>query len=346
MVNTNRSNLADMLYSVKAQDHYINSVNMPQKTQYLNKVFAKVLGESSGKMLSTYHGMIQSLVEGESLAEVTKKSNRSINRQSKVRVKIPLSEPKSGRICGLVAIKHASFMNAEASLYSGLINDIGEADINSEDDLFQKIRTVVRNNSEKYSKLLEAKRQTVYDFGLLMGTIEDPERFDDLAGDMHKGIVNYFRTVAKLHKGNRFNITWPLPFKNFSEVVEKGLYNDTISFIIQDELGPDFGFSNPLEKSEEYSNLLTQIKEVMTSVSGDNKTFLGKWKMARALPLSLYFMSGVQVYAAEVSENGNQSPEILGPALTAYTTVNSLSDDVNDHNEFLTTWFTTFTTLL
>jgi len=68
--------------------------------------------------------------------------------------------------------------------------------------------------------------------------------------------------------------------------------------------------------------------------------------MATSLPATLFFLSGLDVYANETLEklNVKSRPDFIGPALTASTSAYTTAE--GDGEAFVTTWFTSFTSLV
>ncbi len=339
--------LSKELLEVKVRDYELNSGMLPKKARILSKLFAQALGKSAGKVISAYDNMYARIEEGNPTREVQISVRKDINAKSKVSVKFPFMQPKQARICGLVAMNYSGFFDNEVKLYSSLITDLKSSRLRTEqapiEEIIEKTRLASRESPQKYGQLLQQKQQSIYDFGVLMGLVDDDTRLSELKGNMRERTANYFDKVIKMHKGGWLGISWPLPLKNFSIPIRDGLYRDTITHAIQEGVESDYGFALP-EKAL-YMQMIDQLKETVKIISSKGNSFSQKWKVATALPTTMFFLFGMNAYADEASENVKKAlrNQYLEAGVTAATTAYSLADDVS---EFLTTWYTAFTTLI
>jgi hypothetical protein len=226
-------------------------------------------------------------------------------------------------------------------LYSSLMDDLKAEQVSAE-NIVEKVRQIGYNSTQKYRELLQKKQQAIHDFGVLMGLVDDSSRFEELKGNMHKNIANYFDMVTSMHKGGKLGISWPLPLKKFSAPIRDGLYRDTILHTIQNAVGKDFGFILP--EKDTYGQMLRQIKETMKVMSSKGNSFEQRWRAAKVLPATIFFLSGIDAYAEEASDGlkGKTKGDYLEAGLTAATTAYTIADDLD---EFVTTWVLAFTTL-
>ena len=294
-----RYKLSNDLLEVKVRDFEINSGLMPTKARILSKMFANSLGQTAGRIVSVYDSMYHQIEENYSIPEIQESVKRDINEKSKVTIQLPFMQPKQARICGLVAMNYSGFFDKEVELYSYLMSDLRN-DRTSLENVVQQSRQVAQNNSEVYGRILQEKQQAIYDFGVLMGLVDDDSRLDELKGGMHGYIAKYFDNVVSMHKGGRLGISWPLPLKKFSRAIQESLYRDTISHAVQEGVGEDYGFLVPEKVA--YEQVIDQVKTTAdeTSTRGSLRQ---KWKTATALPATLFFLSGMNAYAQESSNN-------------------------------------------
>jgi hypothetical protein len=237
----------------------------------------------------------------------------------------------------LIALNYSGFFDNEIALYEQVFKDIAQPD-----NLELQIKTAVNNSPEKYGQLLENKRQSIYDFGVLMGLIEDKARFETITDDMHKSVAWYFEAVADSHKG-KLGISWPLPIKKFSSSMMEGLYNDKITHMVQQAVGKNFNFRLPDENK--FDHIVGCLKEALRSVRNEN-TLLSKLRLATALPATAFYLTGMKVYAGnEVVQAGSSLDfnAAMSAATSAYI-INS-GDERVDASNFFTTWITSYTTL-
>ena len=287
--------LAQNLSAIRARDYQFNATMMPQRARFLNKLFAKMLGESAGKVITTYDSMYEQLQNGDSVGEVQRTVRKDMKQKAGVSIKIPFLKPKHARICGLAAMNYSGFLDNEVELASALMTDLNENSVTSLDDILTQTRQVSLTNPEKYEPLLEEKQQAIQDFGILMGLKEDNERFDELKITMHPNAVHYFDMVAAMHKGGRLGISWPLPLKSFSEPLREGLSQDTLSHAMQEGLGKDYGFKMPQEK--EYNLMISELQNTLEYIASRKNPIARKWQIATALPASLFFLAGLESQA-------------------------------------------------
>jgi len=174
-----------------------------------------------------------------------------------------------------------------------------------------------------------------------MGIEDNPERLNELTQKMPSSLKDYFKGVVRMHKG-KFGICWPLPFKKFSLSIRAGLQGDTLSYLLQESIGRDFGFISPKLNQRTYNSLIEITKKKLES--GKNL------KKRCFLPAAYFYLSGLQAYAQEVGGDHVQetvkNPDYILPALTATTLAGITAEDSNDPMDFIIPWFTTFTTLV
>jgi hypothetical protein len=338
-MDNNSQSLEETLLDIKIKDFYLASATLPTKARVLSKLFARTLGSSSGKILMGYEKMLECLRAGQDVRSTQKSVERLIDAESKVNIKIPLLKPRRARLCGLVALNHSGFFEPEAQLYGALFNDLGRNEYETTRELIEDIQQLGKKEASTYAPILRAKRESIHDFAVLMGIDEDKQRLGELTRQMPRKLGNYFKMVARLHWGGKLGISWPLSFKKFSSPIKLGLQGDTPSYFLQRGIEEDYGFTNPEENRSSYRSLLRQISEnVLPNKSLRN---LG------VLPAAFFYLSGLQAYAHEVAgktvEEVAKQPDYIGPALTASTFASSLADD---EASFVTSWFTTFTTLV
>lgn len=335
-------NISKDLLEIKLKDYEINSGLMPKKARILTRLFAKSLGKSAGKVISCYNGMYSQIEKGHSLEEVQNFIKKDVNAKSKVTFKLPFMQPRQARICGLVAMNYSGFFNRETELYSSLINDLKTKQTQTSiEAIVENSKQIAKENSQKYEKILQSKQKAIYDFGILMGLINDNRKLDELKSNMHKDIAKYFNMVVKMHKGNKLGISWPLPLKKFSAPLKESLYRDTISYAIQQGIEKDYGFKLPEKVA--YEQVIDQIKETTKLISSKDNSFRQKWKTATALPATMFFLSGMNAYAQESLDKKEAVRDTLEAGLTAATFAGTTADDMSD---FATTWFTLFTTIV
>jgi hypothetical protein len=327
--------MAQSLLETKANDYQVNASLMPVKARILSKLFAKELGRTAGKILSVYNNMFAGLEEEEFVEIVKAVVRRDVNSKSKVTIKPPFMDPRNVRVCGLVALNYAGFFDAEVDLYDSLRRN----NVRSVEDV---LRTSQQEPSH-YGSLLQEKQQAIYDFSVLMGLVNDDPRLGELQSNMPVKTADYFDMVVKMHKGGIFGLSWPLPIRKFSEPIREGLTKDTVSRAMQEGVGQDYGFSLPQEAV--YKQILDNVKDTMTDVRSPGG-FVQKWRIASALPATVFYLSGFNAYAYETVEKVPKidSPNILGAATTAGISASSLADE--DFNSFVTTFLPLFTTSL
>jgi len=338
-------NLADYLITRRARDFSLAAANLPTKVRVMSKMFAKTLGASSGKMLRGYRLMLDNLEAGVDGDSTSRGVEKLVDRESKVEFKLPLSDPKRARICGLVALNYSGFFETETSLYQNLIRDLsaGTGSVSME-SLAENVRQIGGAKPDVYMPILEQKAKNIYDFGVLMGINEDKERFNKLTDKMPDKLRSYFEKIARLHKGSKLGMSWPLPFKKFSSAIGSGLYLDSICSSLQNGIGKDCGFRNPEENRNKYAQMLEGIQGIRESFSSGDKSFIGRWQTAKALPAAFFYLSGLNVYADEACKNPHHNPDhVLAAATTAFTTAGCIA---NEPDDFITTWVTAFTCLV
>ncbi|MGV8162436.1 MAG: hypothetical protein ACP5N2_03850 [Candidatus Nanoarchaeia archaeon] len=317
--------LSKDLLEVKINDYKTNSGMMPRNARILSKMFAKSLGTTASKIISTYNSMYSKIDDGESVEDIQDSIQKIVNKQSKVTITIPVAGKKQARICGLVALNYSGFFNTEIELYSALMTDLKTNQYLSE-NIVEASKQVASNNPEKYDRLLQQKKQSIYDFGILMGLVDDNSRFEEITNNMHSGMETYFRKVTSAHKGGKLGISMPLPLKKFSTPIRDNLYRDTIADAIQEGVGIHQGFSQP--ESETYKKIIEEIKETTNLVASKKYSFGQKWRVAAKLPTTMFFLAGLEAY----------TPEGLAAVGCA-----GLSAD--DSSDFAITWSTWFTLL-
>jgi len=334
------TSLSKELLETKIEDFRLNSGLMPKKAWMLSKIFASTLGQSAGKAVSAYDKMLSGLEQGQSLEQVREAVRNEVNSQSKVKLKV-LNKPIKARICGLVAMNYSGFLDSEVELYSALKQDM-ESQAGS-GDISDLTRQAAMQNPEKYSKLLEQKKQSIYDFSILMGLVDDQARLATLKENMPGGIAKYFDKVIAMHKGS-LGLSWPLPIKRFSTSIQKGLSRDTISYAAQEGVGEDYGFEVP-EKAQ-YEQVVDLVKDTAATVKDKDLNFRQKWKIASALPASVFFLTGLNAYAQ--SDDAKEAAKSnLDNGIAAATTAGlcaSTSADDGDRDSFVTSFLTFWTT--
>ena len=291
-------NLSKELLEVKLADYKINSSLMPEDVGKISKSFARLMGNSAGKIVSIYNNLYSQIENGLPVEEIQK----SIRIDTSQKSKMQYMKTKQARICGLVAMNHSGFFNQEIEFYSSLMNDLkGKSTI---DNVVERAREAGMQNSSKYEDLLAQKQQSIYDFNVLMGVTDDESRLSELTKNMNPRKANYFNVISSRHKG-KFGVTWPIPFKHFSDSVREGFTNDTISHAVQEGVGKDYGFVLPSQ--EKFNNILGKF-------NGDNLSLnLGNAKYS--LPAALLFLSEMNAYATRFGEDGDPSVCTMGGGL-------------------------------
>jgi len=327
--------LEKTLLNQKLNDFEKYSAAMPLKAKLLSKSFANAIGQSSGKVLLAYDSMLKNIMNNSPTSKTVSECSKIVDKESKVKFM-----KFDARLCSLVALNYSGFMDAETMLYTELINDMKGKDVTI-DSINYELRSLGTSNPEKYEKLLSNKMQSIYDFGVLMGTNDDKERFNVLTDQMHGTLAKYFTNVVKLHQGNKF-FSWPIPFRNYSGVISDMLYHDSTSFALQDSIGKDMKFQNPTVHDSKYTLILDEINNVFKK-----RTFKNKWQTARTLPAYASYIFGLSAYASDISDKTDKTPDYLGAAATAGLIASTIAgNDKDDRSEFVTTFLTLFTTTL
>jgi len=335
-------NIANELLEVKLEDIKVNSGMMPRKARALGKMFAKSLGGFAGRVVQVYDNMFQQIEEGEDVESVQKSIRRDVNSKSKIKVKPPLMKPRDARICGLVALNHAGFFDSEVKFYSELMGDLKDRD--SSEGIAERSRQVGSEKPLVYGSLLRERQQSIHDYGVLMGLVDDTERFEELKEDMPEDARKYFNMVARMHKGGKLGITIPFSLKKFSEPVRDGLKRDTISCSVSEGVESDFGFARP--ERAPFAEAVEYAANASRQIASSKISWGQRLRTATALPAAVYFLSGAEAYAQNYS-NGTKTyseGEVLEAATTAGLFAATSSD--KDPEEAITTFGVCLTTLL
>lgn len=123
-----------------------------------------------------------------------------------------------------------------------------------------------------------------------------------------------------------------------------------MTYQIQEELNAATQFVDPEIMENKYKLMMNEIKETGKNLISKKNNLRAKWNNLTVLPVALFYLSGLSAYATpDKVEDKIDKPDYVGPALmastTAGTSANSGEDDF-DGEEFVTLWFTSFTTLL
>jgi hypothetical protein len=284
-------NLPQSLLNIKTTDYMSHSAMMPDNTWIFGNLFAHSLGTSAGKIISIYDAMFSQIYDNHPVEEIQTSVGRDISKKSKVRLKFPFMKPKQVRICGFEAMNHSKFFDIEVELYYSLMSDLGTTPV---EYITEKCRGLGKENPQKYGTLLQKKQQSIYDYNVLMGLVDDDLRFEELKANMHDDVAKYFEMVTSMHKG-KFGITWPLSLRKFSTPIRDELYNDTISYEIQEGVGNNYNFALPEKNC--YSQIIDQVKETLKVISSTRSPLKQKLEAAMYLPATVFFLSGINDYA-------------------------------------------------
>ncbi len=328
------ANLDEILVAMKTNDMVVAATELPERIGNFGKLFAGALGKTSGKLIDIYTQMFSELSAGKSADEVKKAIRRRINQESKMEFKAPFSAQKVARNCGLVAIRDSGFFDAEVELYERLRQDIGEG------DLLQDARAAAATHPETYSQLLEAKQQAVYDFGVLMGTVSDRDRFKEITGTMPDKMAKFFGIVSRRHSGKI--ISWPLPFKRFSNSIRQGLVFDRLSYELQQGLGRDFGFVNPEERKDKLAEIVDKAPKFDSSANP-----IKRWQAISAATTAMVYLANMGPQLAKVQQMGfSEANPCLAATLIGATVASLCGQNVNTNNvsEYSLTVYSTLTT--
>ncbi len=344
-------NLDEILTLIKINDSMLVATTLPESLKALGKMFAKTLGYSSAKMLKIYKEMFENLYSGETPEKVKTQVKRLTNLESKVEIKLPFLEPKTARVCGLVALNYTDYFETEVELYSTLMQDLKSV---SSDSILKDITSIVKNDPEIYIQILEKKQQAIYDFGVLMGIQEDELRFNELNKNMHTEIAKYFKLVVKAHKGGFLRPSWPLPFKKYSDSILNGLYFDSISYTIQEATGLDFQFINPEQKKTRLSLIFDQMKilgEELRLNQADSNYFSNLktgWQTLSVIPVAGLYLTELTEQIMELSDKDpgfvEQYPAYAATVIAASYVFSCENNP--DSGDFTEAWTTTYLTSL
>ena len=282
-----RTDITKTLYKYKIRDYNINSGLLPSTGKFGN-LFSSFLGQTAGKTLSIYNNIFNMIDKSYSIQEIQDYTKRDVNKKSKLSVKLPFGKNLQTRICGLDALNYSGFFDREIELYSTLVKDLKKNEQNLE-NLLSNIEEVGKNNMTKYKMLLKGKRDAIYDFGVLMGLKDNSYRLKKLKKNMQPTVANYFDNIISRHNG-KFGVSWPLPLKKFSKSILDGLLNDSISYIIQNNINTDHGFLLPKESN--YERTLNNIKEAFHKISDS-----GKIKPFKVFSTATSFLYSMNAYA-------------------------------------------------
>jgi len=158
-MDMNGCSFSSYLLNSKINDFYLVISKFPKKAKILSKLFAKIVGHSYGKILLGYQKMFDSLNAGEDVFSTKKSIEKLINQESKVDIKVPFLKQKKARLCGLVALNHSGFMEQETQLYDKLLNDLGDREYKSSEDVFEDIKTSAKKDALNYSNLLQGGKR-------------------------------------------------------------------------------------------------------------------------------------------------------------------------------------------
>ncbi len=233
------SDLAQVLLDIKRNDLRLNSSQVPERANLIDKMFARSLGMSAGRIIEVYDNIYQQS-QGDTETNEAYKTIRGIaGRKSKLNVNLPLIGKTNARFCGLVAMNYSSLFDNEFDIYRGLSRDLEGRTVSGE-EIISEVRDIAESQPEKYGALLEKRQQSVYDFGVLMGFNDNPERMQELSQLMPEKISDYFSKVTKVHKGNKLGMRWPISLKKFSRPILDSLSADSIMYSIQEGIGNDY----------------------------------------------------------------------------------------------------------
>lgn len=335
--------LAETLIDIKLNDLRLNSSFVPGRANLMDKMFARSLGITGGRMLDLYQFIYGQSWEND--VDGTKRQlKREVGRKSKVHFKLPFLDPSNARICGLVAMNYSGFFDSEADIYKALSEDLGEQRF-SEEQISENLMRVAERHPQRYGELLERRQQSIYDFEVLMGFHEDKERFQELSENMPGNISKYFSKIAKRHKGNKLGLSWPLSLKKFSRPIVESLSRDSITHSLQEGIGEDYGISKP--STDNYALAFQEVKDLFSSLTSPDTSYLTKWQTARALPANLFFLSGFDAYTTQGAETYTRD-EVLNASTTAAIPASTTAggDDDEDVSAFITTFGAFFSTTL
>lgn len=325
----------------KIDDYRRTAITIPSPSKLLSNGFARTMGLTAGKMLLGYDALFTGLEGNEPTEDAIRAAKKVTEQESKVKMKLPLLGEKRGRLCGLVALNHAGFWESEGNFYAALGKDLSQTET---DVMFEALYRLGVQQQAKYSALLVNKAQSIQDFSVLMGIAQDGVRFKELTEDMHKDMKDYFTKVRAAHKG-KLGISWPIPFQSYQNNIVTGLYFDSVAHDVQKGLQESYGFKQAPKQSH-LQELIGGVKDSTTLSASKELGFWQRTKLARALPASLFFLSGVNVYAQDLGGEVVDSQDYITAATTAalgaWTTADG--EDGVDPGDFLTTFLTFFTT--
>lgn len=293
---------------IKLDDFVRVSTILPLNIKIGGKMFAKGLGDSAGKLMKIYNLIYTEIGLGKKTEDIEVSVRKLLCKESKIEFKLLWSNPKNVRICGLVALNYTDFFKLEIQLYQLLFRILAE---NKDTDLRLEnlIKKEIMSNREEMKLILKRKSQAIHDFSVLMGITNDSARFESLTKSMHSKIANYFRKAVTLHRGNFLVPSWPIPFRKYAETIEKSLFFDSISFMLQKELGEDYCFEDTFSEKREAQ--LNMIKKDINNFSEKfylkfykNKlNFFNKLQLLSIAPVTLLYLTGIESQIPELSES-------------------------------------------
>jgi len=170
-----------------------------------------------------------------------------------------------------------------------------------------------------------------------MGFNDDEQRINELSQEMPKEIAKYFSKVAKVHKGNKLGLSWPISLKKFSKPIIQSLSNDSVMYSIQEGTGTNHGLTKSADNK--LSLMINETKEAFKKLRSKDTSYIEKYRLTKALPASLFFLSGLEAYASEASDISKYNEnEVLG----ALTTAGGLATTTNADDQDVGGFFTTF----
>ena len=350
----------NIFLQLKKEDYIKSSVLLPSNLSPLKKLFAKGLGTSAAKLIKVYELLFANIYLNENIQNIQKYIWRIVFDESKIQIKLPFGKIRTVRICGLVALNYTQFFETEIELYSLLHKLLKEKKhLNNKESIFQLIEKEAPNYKQQLKVIINKKKQSIYDFEVLMGISSDHLRFDQLTQNMHKKMKRYFSKIVNLHQGKSIFPSWPFAFKEYTWMIQNSFLLDSISFKIEIEIRKHCNFQNPnsITLKNDLNSTFNEINQFNRTFSStfnySELSFIKKWKVLSVVPVASLYLSAMEAQVPDIAETiqhaGFTDVSIERPASGATTialALGSISDGDSSGDNFTTYWSIAFFSLI